>query len=49
MNYSINRRPNRKTASVNVLPDNSVSITVPDHLSEDEIDRIIKKKKTVDT
>ena len=45
MIYDIYRKPNRKTASVNVLPDNSVSITVPDHLSEDEIEKVIKKKK----
>lgn len=44
MIYTIKKNPNRKTASVSVAPDNSVSVIVPDNLTDDEIEKIIKKK-----
>ncbi|EDM28098.1 hypothetical protein LNTAR_12116 [Lentisphaera araneosa HTCC2155] len=45
MQYTILKKPNRKTAKVIVAPDNSVSILAPDNLSDDEIDKIIQKKR----
>jgi predicted metal-dependent hydrolase len=45
MKYSVTRKPNRKTASVAVLPDNSVTITVPEELSDEGVDQVIEKKR----
>jgi len=44
INYSVIRRPNRKTASVQVSPSNQVSIVVPMDLPEERIAAIIKRK-----
>ena len=42
--YTVIRKPNRKTASVQVSPDNQVSIIVPLDLPEERIAAIIKRK-----
>ncbi len=42
--YTVIRKPNRKTASVQVSPDNQVSIIVPQVLPEERIATIIKRK-----
>lgn len=42
--YKIIRRPRRRTASVQVSPQNEVSIIVPDSLSQVKIDDIIRRK-----
>ena len=42
--YTVIRKPNRKTASVQVSPDNQVSIIVPINLPEERIAAIIKRK-----
>ena len=44
MQYTVIRKDKRKTASVSVAPDNSVSIIAPQELSEDEIAKIVKRK-----
>lgn len=38
MNYHINKKTNRKTAS----PENAVSVTMPNSLPENEIEKVIK-------
>ena len=42
--YKIIRRPRRRTASVQVSPQNEVSIIVPDNLPQGIIDDIIRRK-----
>jgi hypothetical protein len=39
MNYHINKKTNRKTAS----SENAVSVTMPGSPSEDEIEKVIKE------
>ena len=43
--YTIIRREGRKTASIAVAPDNSVSITVPSELDDESVARIIQRKR----
>ncbi len=42
--FTIVRRNRRKTASISVSPENRVTITVPDYLSDDRIMEIIERK-----
>ena len=44
LNYTIEKRSRRKTASISVSPKNEVSIIVPEHLSDEQIRGIIDRK-----
>ncbi|MDZ7860596.1 MAG: SprT family zinc-dependent metalloprotease [Candidatus Krumholzibacteriota bacterium] len=44
--YKIIRTPRRRTASVQVSPQNEVSIIVPDNLAQVKIDNIIRRKSS---
>ena len=43
--YTTIRRPARKTASITVAPDNSVVVTVPEHLTNDEVTALVRRKR----
>ena len=45
MNYTVIRKPKRKTASVSVAPDNSVSVIVPDRLTDEEVESVVHDKR----
>ena len=42
--YTTIRRKGRKTASLTVAPDNSVAITVPAHLSDEQVAGLVRRK-----
>lgn len=41
---TIIRKPRRKTATIRVFPDDTVTLVVPEHLSDDRIREIVKSK-----
>lgn len=43
--YQVIRRPRRRTASISVTPDNSVTVVVPESLSENQIVQLVNRKK----
>ncbi|MBT7912810.1 M48 family metallopeptidase [Candidatus Bathyarchaeota archaeon] len=46
IDYTVIRREGRKTASVTVSPDNSVSIIVPAELDDEAIEAVIRRKSS---
>ena len=45
MQYTVIRKSQRKTASVSVAPDNSVSVIVPDRLTDAEVESVVHGKR----